>query len=307
MPVQQTACKRLHAILKQAEPALSPRRTPTRVVVVTLLFLAGVIGLLSLRSPVESTHDRVFRSGTIRIGYAQEAPYAFLDDKGRVSGESPEIARAVWQRLGVDTIEWVLVDLGSLIPQLQAGRFDQIASGLFIRPDRERLVRFTVPTICPAPALLVRRGNPLGLHGYRDIAGKVSARLAVLDGAVEWEDARQAGVPEEHIHRYPHIDTALRALRTGLVDGFALSAPSIEKLAATNPDMQRALPFGDPGIQAGCGAFAFRLADSRLRDRFNRELAQYLGTQTHVALVQSLGFTPDCLPAPAQLDKETRP
>lgn len=279
----------------------------TRVVVAFMLLLAGSIGLWSLRNPVENTHERVFRSGTIRIGYALEAPYAFVNEEGRVTGESPEVAKAVWQRLGVETIEWVQTDFGSLIAQLRAGRFDQIASGLFIRPERQRLVLFTVPTICPAPALLVRRGNPLGLHGYSDIAGKAEARLAVLNGATEIEDALRAGVPDERIHRYPHTDTAVRALRTGLVDGFALSAPSIEKLAATHPDMQRALPFGDQGIQAGCGAFAFRHADSSLRDRFNRELERYLGTQAHVELVQSFGFTPDCLPAATPPEKESRP
>lgn len=272
-----------------------------------LLLLAGATGLWSLRDPVESTQGRVFRSRTVRIGYALEAPYAFCDPAGQVTGESPEVARMVWQRLGVETIEWVQTDFGSLIPQLQAGRFDQIASGLFIRPERERLVLFTAPTICPVPALLVRRGNPFVLHGYGDIAGKAEARLGVIDGAIEREDALRAGVPGERIYSYPHAGMAVQALRGGLIDGLALSAPSIEQLADANPDMQRALPFTSLRVQEDCGAFAFRLADRSLRDRFNQELEQYLGSKAHVELIQSFGFTSDCLPSAIKQGKEPKP
>ena len=272
-----------------------------------LLLLAGATGLWSLRDPVESTQDRVFRSRTVRIGYALEAPYAFCDPAGQVTGESPEVVRIVWQRLGVETIEWVQTDFGSLIPQLQAGRFDQIASGLFIRPERERLVLFTAPTICPVPALLVRRGNPLVVHGYGDIAGKAEARLGVIDGAIEREDALRAGVPGERIYSYPYAGMAVQALRGGLIDGLALSAPSIEQLADANPDMQRALPFASLRVQEDCGAFAFRLADRSLRDRFNQELEQYLGSKAHVELIQSFGFTSDCLPSAIKQGKEPKP
>lgn len=303
----QTGPGREPADSSQTGATVRARGGPATILTMLLLLLAGAIALWSLRNPVESTQDRVFRSGTIRIGYALEAPYAFCDAEGRVTGESPEVAKAVWQRLGVETIEWVQTDFGSLIPQLLAGRFDQVASGLFIRPDRERLVLFTAPAICPAPALLVRQGNPLALHGYGDIAGKIEARLAVIDGAIEREDALRAGVPGERIHSYPHAGMAVQALRSGLVDGLALSAPSIEQLAVAYPDMQRALPFATPGVQAGCGAFAFRPADRVLRDRFNQELERYLGTKAHLELIQSFGFTLDCLPAATKPGKEPTP
>ena len=151
------------------QPRCTPGQQPCRtsflpgrnsLLAMVVLLLAILTGVYSLLSSEESTFERVTRTGVIRIGYAVEAPFAFVDAQGQVSGESPAVARAVWQRLGIRT-EWVQTDFASLIPQLRTGRFDQIASGLFIRPDRQQLVAFTRPSLCLQPALLVRQGNPL--------------------------------------------------------------------------------------------------------------------------------------------------
>src|SRR5690606_16634992 len=75
--------------------------------------------------------DRRGGATPLRVGYAIEAPYAFLDEDGRVTGEAPETARWVARRLGRGEPEWVLTEFGSLIGQLQEGRFDVIACGLF--------------------------------------------------------------------------------------------------------------------------------------------------------------------------------
>lgn len=261
-----------------------------------LLAIALFIGSWSVFGSTETTSDRIARTGVIRIGYAVEAPFAFLDEQGRITGESPEVARAVWQRLGIHQFEWVQTDFGSLIPKLRAGRFDQIACGLFIRPDRKRLVAFSSPSICIGPALLVLQGNPMNLHSFVNIASQDGVKLAVLAGAVEGDDAAKAGVPRDRIIRYPNPVVALNGMRNGLVDALALSAPTIQRLADENSDLQRALPFESQTSNPGCGAFAFRLTDKKLRDQFDGALRDYLGTKEHLQLIQSFGMDGEYLP-----------
>lgn len=260
-----------------------------------LLLLSILTGAYSLLSSSESTAERVARTGVIRIGYAVEAPFAFVDAQGQVSGESPAVARAVWQRLGI-RVEWVQTDLASLIPQLRTGRFDQIASGLFIRPDRAQLVAFTRPSLCLQPALLVWRGNPLQLRSLADIANQEKARLAVITGAVEGNDAARAGIPGDRILAFPSPDLAIQAMRQGLADALALSAPAIKQLATIHTDMQRIQLLTTPNTTAGCGAFAFRLADKQLRHQFDQALAAYLGSREHLHLLQSFGLGEEELP-----------
>jgi len=274
-----------------------------------VMFAAAVLaGSWSLRSAFEDAAVRIVRTGTVRVGYAVEPPYAFVDAQGRVTGESPEVARAVWRRLGVERIEWVQADFASLIPQLRAGRIDQIACGLFIRPERAELVDFTTPSVCIEPALLVRKGNPLRLHSFQDFAGREGARLAVLAGAVEGEDAVRAGVPEDRVVAYPHPGMAMESLQSGLTDGLALSAPTIQELARQHPDTERAMPFHNPTLTPGCGAFAFRLEDRALRNRFDRELRGFIGGTAHLSLIEPFGFTRESVPGRVGgLDKESTP
>ena len=269
----------------------------TLPVVFVLLGLAVIIGILALVDTSESTAERIARTGVIRIGYAVEAPFAYEDNQGRVTGESPEVARAVWQRLGVQRIEWIRTDFASLIPQLCTGRFDQIACGLFIREDRQRLVDFSSPSLCLTPALLVRRGNPLNVHSYRDIALHEGVRLAVLNGSAEMGEAVRAGIPAERVVTYPNVPLALQALRTGLVDGLSLSAPTIRHLAATNGDLQRALPFEAAYTSTGCSAFAFRKSDGQLNKQFEQALRAFLGSHEHLQILLPLGLDEGDLPA----------
>jgi polar amino acid transport system substrate-binding protein len=74
-----------------------------------------------------------------------------------VTGESPEIIRAVLGKIGVKKIDSVLTEWGGLIPGLQAGRFDLIAAGMYITPERRQQVLFTDPHYQVRDTLLVAR------------------------------------------------------------------------------------------------------------------------------------------------------
>ncbi|NTV62864.1 MAG: transporter substrate-binding domain-containing protein, partial [Oscillochloris sp.] len=136
------------------------RRILIAIGVLSALFLLGLT-LVVLR---DQSFDRIKRVDTIRIGYAVEAPFAFLAPGDVVTGESPEVARAVVQRLGITQITWVQTDFDQLIPELEEGRFDLIAAGMFITPDRAQRVAFSQPTFHVKQGLLVLVGNPYGLH-----------------------------------------------------------------------------------------------------------------------------------------------
>jgi ABC-type amino acid transport substrate-binding protein len=74
----------------------------------------------------ETTFERAKREGIVRVGFANEAPFAFAKPDGTLSGEAVEIARVIFTRLGIPEMEGVLTEFGSLIPGLLAERFDAI-------------------------------------------------------------------------------------------------------------------------------------------------------------------------------------
>jgi len=162
---------------------MQPNRPLSRKAAAAVICFAALVGLaIPTSAYAETTLQRAQREGVLRIGFANEPPWGFMKPDGTLTGESPEILKALAGSLGVKRIEGVLVEFGSLIPGLQAQRFDVIATALYIRPARCTQVAFTNPTVAVGMGLLVQKGNPLGLHSYEDIAHKGAARIALVTG-----------------------------------------------------------------------------------------------------------------------------
>lgn len=248
------------------------------------------------------TLERIRAAGTVSVGFANEAPYAYVDtDTGRLTGESPELARLVFRQLGVEDIRGVLTEFGSLIPALKAGRFDVIAAGMYITPARCEEILFSDPTYAIGEAFIVPAGNPLGLHGYRDLRDTEGATLGVVTGAIQLQYARDVGIGDDRILIFPDAPSAVDGVAAGRVSAYAGTALTVnDLLAKTSAPLERAMPFTDLVIDGevikGYGAFGFRKTDRQFRDAFNQVLRATVGTPRHAELVEPFGFTRDMLP-----------
>ena len=60
--------------------------------------------------------DRLKAQGVVRLGIAGEIPFGYIDKNGELTGEAPELARVIFKRLGVDSVQPVPTEFGSLIP-----------------------------------------------------------------------------------------------------------------------------------------------------------------------------------------------
>lgn len=247
---------------------------------------------------------RIREAGVARIGFANEAPYAFIDTTtGRLTGEAPELARLVFRQLGVREIEGVLTEFGALIPALKAGRFDVIAAGMYITPPRCAEVRFSDPTYAIGEAFIVPAGNPLDLHGYEDLRDTPGATIGVVTGAIQLEYARVVGIPDDRIRIFPNAPSAVDGVSAGRASVYAGTDLTVnDLLRRTTAPLERAEPFDDLVIDGqvvkGYGAFAFRPDDTGFRDAFNQVLGATVGTDTHLALVEPFGFGRETLPGP---------
>lgn len=253
--------------------------------------------------PGETTLDRIQREGVVRVGYANEAPYAYMDSSAdRLTGEAPEIIRAVMHELGVENVQGVLTEFGALIPGLKANRFDIIAAGMYITPERCGQVAFSNPTYVIGEALVVKNGNPLDLHSFEDVAKHESATIGVMAGAVELGYAKKLGIPEDRIVVFPDNVSGLDGLRAERVDAFAGTSLTIQDMLskAQFDDVERATPFTDPTIDGesvrGYGAYGFRQEDGALLAAVNGRLDAFVGSPEHRKLVEPFGFAKSNLP-----------
>ena len=262
---------------------------------------SGMLGVLCLAAAsmvmhtqaasAETTLQRVQRTGEVRIGYANEAPFAYTTPDGQVTGESPEIARKIFARLGVKKVDGVLTEWGSLIPGLRAGRFDVIAAGMYITPERCGQVAFADPQYRIQDTLLVLQGNPKHLHSYADVAKQPDTKLAAMAGTVELGYAHDSGVKDDQLLQVPDTTAQLQAVRARRSDAAVGTALTMKGLAAKDPSQVEAIAsFTDDPKHTGYGALAFRPEDTDLRDAVNKQLHAWLGTTDHLQTVAPFGF-----------------
>ncbi|TSK08655.1 MAG: ectoine/hydroxyectoine ABC transporter substrate-binding protein EhuB [Geobacter sp.] len=271
-----------------------------------IVAIAAVWLLVNVSS--DDSLARLRHAGTIRIGYAVEAPYAFVTQDGTVTGESPEIAKHIAKAIGIDQITWRQAEFGSLIAELEAGRIDVVAAGMFITPERKMQVAFSTPTFQVRPGLLVPAGNPLRLHSYKELATH-DVTVAVLSGSVEENTLRRLGVSAGRLLAVPDTRTGLAAVTSGLAAGMAISSPTARWLAMHSKEQVEAAeaPATVDSESLGLGAFAFRKEDRELLEAWNRALDGYIGTKEHLALVSRFGFTAEELPTTTKGKSEPRP
>lgn len=237
--------------------------------------------------------DKVKAEGTITIGVANEVPYGYTTPDGEPAGEAPSIAVHVLNKLGVEDVNVVVTEFGSLIPGLRAGRFDVIAAGMYITPKRCMQIAFSNPTYSIGEGFLVKNGNPEALNGYDNINDK-SVKLGVMSGSVEYGYARDFGIAMNKIVTLPDYPSGVAALKSGRIDALAGTSLTMASLAQKDDRVELAQPFTPLMIDGksvkGYGGFGFRPADLDLRDAFNAELANFIDTEEHIAMVTPYGF-----------------
>jgi polar amino acid transport system substrate-binding protein len=230
----------------------------------------------------------------LRVGYALEAPYVYLDAQGQVSGESPEVLRALLRQIGAPQPQWIHQEFSTLIHELEIGRIDVIAAGLFITPERSRKVAFTRPTVAVQMGLLVANGNPRQVSRLQDLAENDRLRLAVIEDSVQAQQAQDSGLSNRQLLRVPDAQTGFAAVRSGLATAMALPAPSLRWLlgqAHGKGGLEVLDLADDPGsTRIDYPAFAWRLDDPR-RDRIDDQLAEFIGRPEHIAIEQRHGMS----------------
>ncbi len=234
--------------------------------------------------------------GYFSVGIANEAPYGFEDENGVPTGEAPEVAKEVLSRLGIPEIRSVVVDFGALIPGLAAGRFDMIAAGMYITPERAEQVLFSDPDYCGTQAFAVAAGNPLGIQTFEDIAENPDAVVGVMGGAVEEGYAEEAGVPENRMTVFDSVPNLFEGLLDGRIDAVALTSITVnwQVKLLDDPSIEATegfVPVIDGEELFACGAYGFRPENQAFRDAFNEELNKMKQNDEVLPVVEPFGFT----------------
>ena len=275
-----------------------PNQSTWKMRLLVLLAACAVVATANAQSAL----DRALKDGYVRVGFPNQVPYAYADEKGVLTGADAVIARMVVQKMGIKEMDGVLTEFASLIPGLKAGRFD-IVLAMFVNPQRCAQVAFSEPIYRVAQGIIVRTGNPKKIRNYDDLIKQDDVRVAVMAGAVQMGNLKKLGVPDTRIVSFPDGPSAIAAVSAGRADAFTISdLPARRLLAAAGSStaLEMVPAFAPPLVDGrpaqGHSAFAFRPDDVSLQQAFNKALADVMGTPAFLEAMAPFGITKDNLP-----------
>jgi len=101
------------------------------------------------------------------------SPWTYHDESGELVGYDVEVAQGIAERLGVKAT-FVEGEFNGLLAGLDAGRYDMIANGVDIDPERQEKYDFSDPYAYNRTAVIVRADNE-DIRTMEDLAGKQTA------------------------------------------------------------------------------------------------------------------------------------
>jgi len=262
----------------------------------TLMGSAAALALGAVAAAAGPLMDRIEAGKPVRIGFANEVPWAYPGEDKEPLGFVNAYVTGVLHEMGHDQIEPVVTEWGGLIPGLKAGRFDIITGGMYILKERCENVAFSEPMAKVNDALIVAPGNPKGLHNMEDIA---AAGAIVVTGAGynAIKVAKAAGVPDDHIMEVPGPTEILAAVKAGRADAGAVTYFTAQNLVN---EAGGAVDISDVTKQPEDGAnwvgIGFREEDADFMAAFNAAQKDYLGSEAMMAAVAPYGYGEGALP-----------
>jgi polar amino acid transport system substrate-binding protein len=283
---------------------ISPYRVSRRELLGLGLAVSAVT-LAPVSAWADSTLDRIKSTGKVGVGIANEKPYGFVETDGRLVGAVPDVIVAALAPYGVKAMQAEIVEFNALIPGLNAGRFDIIGAGMYIRPKRCEAIAFSNPMTRLGYGFAALKGNPKGVHSIADVAKKTGAVVGTQNGSAQVEELQKAGVPSGQVVLFANATEALAGLKASRCD--VIYFPSLELnevlKTANDPSVERVADFkqvvdehGDPDY--GYSALGLRQADKDLKAALDAEIGKMLTSGKLLEIIAKYGYGQDELPTP---------
>ncbi len=200
-------------------------------------------------------------------------PFDFINDEGETDGLEPELGDELCRRADLEC-EWVINDWVDMIPDLVAGEFDAIFSGMSITSEREELIDFTAAYYPPTPSVYVARAG----EGDEAVQGTIGASANTIYS----DYFTELGVPFVPFDEFTGAAGPVDAVLDGTVDAVLVDhGYAIEKLS----EHGGRLAIVGPSVQLDRGLGIGVRKGSELKPKLDEALASMKADGTVNALI----------------------
>ena len=224
------------------------------------------------------TLDDVKKAGALVVATSPDfPPFEYLEGTEPV-GIEIELMQRICQKLGVE-LKIEQMDFDSILPGVQAGKYDAGVAGISVDEERQKNSLFTDPYCLAAQSIVVTADSPI--KGKADLEGKT---VSVQSGTTADKFCNANGYT---VSAFTANSDAQTALTTGKVDAWVIDdLTAAEMVAAYNADHTDQLVILDDAMTTEPYAFAFMKGNDELVKSVNEVLNELVADGTVASLFE---------------------
>ena len=255
------------------------KNTIKKSIALLLALVIAVFCLAGCGSKGKTTKD-LQKAGELVIATSPDfPPFEELNADGTITGIEIDLLNMICDKLGVKlTIQQM--DFDSVVPGIQAGKFDMGVSGISVTPERQKNVLFTDPYCLAAQAIVVTAGSDITCKA--DLEGK---KVSVQTGTTAEQFCMAEGYD---VSSYGANTDAELAVVTGKVDAWVIddltAADMVKVYNAENGDALVILP---EAMTTEPYAFALPFGYEEIVTEINKIIAELIADGTVAATFEA--------------------
>ncbi len=229
-------------------------------------------------APSGTANEKVYIVGT--EPYFPPFEYADANVSSNIIGFDVDLINAIAADQGFK-VEWKDLEFDALIPALQSGQIDIIASGMTITAEREEAVDFTEPYINAGLALAVANDNE-EIKSVDELKDKVAAVQQGSTGSQEAEKLKAEGKIGDIIY-LAHVNDIILNIQNGRADFTINDLPVTQAYMSQNPGVIKIV---DDNITSDSYGFAVKSGNTELLNMLNQGLENVKKDGTYEKIMQ---------------------
>jgi glutamate transport system substrate-binding protein len=215
-----------------------------------------------------TTMARLKQAGTVTVGTKFDQPLFGLKNlEGKPEGFDVEIAKLIAGEMGIaaDKVNFIEAVSANREPFIQQDKVDFVVATYTINDERKQVVDFAGPYYEAGQDIMVAKGNPEGIAGPDDLAGK---KVCSVTGSTPAENIRE-NYPEADLTEFDVYSKCAEALKNGQVQ--AVTTDNVILLGLISQDEESFELVGEPFTKEPYG-IGLKKGDTEFRNFINDTL-----------------------------------
>lgn len=173
--------------------------------------------------------------GRLIVGVKYDSkPFGYVDEKGRLKGYDIELAHMIARQLlgNEKKVSFKQVNHHNRISKLNSGEVDMVIATMTVTPQRNNIVKFSVPYYTTGQAVMVRKTSSI-----RSI-GELNDKKVITILNTTGEKNLRYFAPEAIVQGYRTYDEGFKALQNKLADAMTADEGFLAGYAIDNPSFK---------------------------------------------------------------------